>query len=175
MDNPTYYNLGSHSETIQIDYDPAKISYKELLAVFWDSHDPTFQPASPQYMSIIFYHSDEQKRLAMETKEQEEARIGRSIQTSIIAFSDFYLAENYHQKYYLQQDNALREEFKIIYPAAKDFIYSTAVARVNGYVGGYGTLDTLQRELDSLGLSTAGSSRLLEIADRGLKSGCVIP
>ena len=126
-------------------------------------------------MSIIFYHTDEQKRLVMETKEQEEARRGRGIQASIIAFSDFYLAENYHQKYYLRQDNVLMKEFNIIYPAAKDFIHSTAAARVNGYVGGYGTLDTLQKELDSLGLSAAGSSRLLEIADRGLKSGCVIP
>ena len=126
-------------------------------------------------MSIIFYHTEEQKRLAMETKEQEEARRGHSIQTSIIAFSDFYLAENYHQKYYLQQDNALMKEFNIIYPAAKDFINSTAAARVNGYAGGYGTLDNLQKELDSLGLSAAGSSRLLEIASRGLKPGCVIP
>ncbi len=167
--------MGSHSETIQIDYDPTKISYKELLAVFWDSHDPTFEPVSRQYMSVIFYHTDEQERLAIETKEQEEARGGRSIQTSIIAFSDFYLAENYHQKYYLQQDNALMKEFDIIYPAAKDFIHSTAAARVNGYAGGYGTLDTLQKELDSLGLPAAGSSRLLEIADRGLKPGCVIP
>ncbi len=174
MDNPTYYNLGLHSETIQIDYDPTKISYTELLAVFWDSHDPTLEPISRQYMSKISYHTDEQKRLAMETKEQEEARRGRSIQTSISAFLGFHLAEYYHQKYYLQQDNVFMKEFKIIYPAPEDFINSTAAARINGYAGGYGTLDTLQKELDSLGLSEAGSSRLLEIADRGLKPGCVI-
>ncbi|MFC2065705.1 hypothetical protein ACFLUO_01405 [Chloroflexota bacterium] len=62
-----------------------------------------------------------------------------------------------------------------MYPDAKDFVDSTTAARVNGYAGGYGTLATLQEELDSFGLSAAGSNRLLEIADRGLKSGCVIP
>ena len=166
--------MGSHSETIQIDYDPTKISYNELLAVFWDSHNPTFEPLSQQYMSIIFYHNNEQKILALQTKELEEARRGRTIKTLIAPFSKFYLAEDYHQKYYLQHDNILMKEFDIIYPAVKDFINSTAAARVNGYAGGYGTLATLQKELDSLGLSVAGSSRLLEIADRGLKPGCVI-
>ena len=166
--------MGSHSETIQIDYDPTKISYNELLAVFWDSHNPTFEPLSQQYMSIIFYHNKEQKILALQTKELEEARRGRTIKTLIAPFSEFYLAEDYHQKYYLQQDNILMKEFDIMYPAAKDFINSTAAARVNGYVGGYGTSATLQKELDSLGLSTTGISRLLEIADRGLKPGCVI-
>jgi len=174
-DNPTYHNLGSHSETIQIDYAPTKISYKELLAVFWDSHSPIFQPFSQQYMSIIFYHNDDQKQLVLQSKELEESRRGQSIKTLIVPFSKFYLAEDYHQKYSLQQDNILMKEFNIIYPAAKDFINSTAAARVNGYAGGYGTLDNLQKELDSLGLSAAGSSRLLEIASRGLKPGCVIP
>ena len=174
-ENPTYYNLGGHSETIQIDYDPTRITYKELLDVFWDSHTPTMQAFSQQYKSIVFYHNEEQKRLALESKEEEEARLGSKIFTEIVPFTRFYLAEDYHQKYYLRQEATLMKDFDAIYPAAEDFIASTAAARVNGYVGGYGTLENLKQELDSLGLSEAGRNRLLEIANRGLISGCAVP
>jgi peptide-methionine (S)-S-oxide reductase len=125
-------------------------------------------------MSIIFYHNDKQNRLAMETKEREEFRLGGDIFTEILPFSEFYLAEDYHQKYYLRQDSQLMQEFSVIYPAIKDFVSSTAAARINGYVGGYGTLETLQEELTSFGLSDAGRSRLLQVADRGLIPGCVL-
>ncbi len=174
-ENPTYYSLGDHSETIQIDYDPTQISYKQLLDVFWASHNPIYEPWSRQYMSIIFYHNEEQKRLATETKESEEARLGRDIFTEIVPFSKFYLAEDYHQKYYLRRESALMEEFSAIYPATEDFIASTAAARVNGYVGGYGILATLEEEPSIFGLSEAGIKRLLEIASRGLEPICPLP
>lgn len=174
-ENPTYYSLGDHSETIQIDYDPTQISYGQLLEVFWNSHNPTYEPWSRQYMSIIFYHSEDQRRLAIETKESEEARLGRHVFTEIVPFSEFYLAEDYHQKYHLRQESALMAEFRAIYPATEDFVASTAVARVNGYVGGYGELATLEEELSLLGLSEAGRQRLLEIAARGLEPVCPLP
>lgn len=90
-------------------------------------------------------------------------------------FSEFYLAEDYHQKYHLRQESALMAEFRAIYPATEDFVASTAVARVNGYVGGYGELATLEEELSLLGLSEAGRQRLLEIAARGLEPVCPLP
>jgi peptide-methionine (S)-S-oxide reductase len=146
-----------------------------LLEVFWDSHHPTAQPYSRQYMSIVFYHNEEQRRLAIESKECEESRSELSVITEIVPFSEFYLAEDYHQKYYLRQEAGLLKEFCAIYPEIEDFISSTAVARVNGYVGGYGTPETLEKEPNSLGLSEAGNMRLLEIADRGLVPGCAVP
>ena len=174
-ENPSYRSLGGHSETIQIDYDPAKISYQELLDVFWDSHNPVFHTGSRQYMSIVFYHNDEQKGLASDAKEREENLLGRNIITEIVPFSEFYLAEDYHQKYYLRQERDLMPEMSGIYPAAADFMSSTTVARINGYVGGYGRLATLQAESNSFGLSEAGRNKLLQIADRGLVPGCGLP
>lgn len=174
-ENPTYYSLGDHSETIQIDYDPTKISYRQLLDIFWASHNPIYEHRSRQYMSLILYHDEEQERLAEETKESEQARLGRTIFTEIVPFSGFYLAEDYHQKYYLGRERSLTEEFKAIYPTIGDFIASTAVTRVNGYIGGYGELATLERDLNSLGLSQAGRQRLLEIAARGLEPVCPLP
>ena len=168
--HPTYHNIGDHSETIQIDYDPSRISYEELLKVFWDSHSPTMQPWSRQYLSIVFYHSDEQRQLAMATRQREEARSGRAILTEIVPLSVFHLAEDYHQKYFLQQIRELMREFHVIYPDFSDFVNSTAAARINGFVGGYGSLESLEEQLSSFGLSSAAQSRLLEIGQRRLRS-----
>jgi peptide-methionine (S)-S-oxide reductase len=126
-------------------------------------------------MSIVFYHNDEQRQIAISSKEHEVAKRGCNIITEIVPFSGFYLAEDYHQKYYLRHERGLFQELSAIYPDIGDFIDSTAVARLNGYVGGYGTPGALERELNSLGLSEAGKTRLLEIADRGLVSGCAVP
>jgi peptide-methionine (S)-S-oxide reductase len=173
--NPTYYRLGDHSETVQIEYDPERISYRDLLDVFWWSHNPYYPSSGTQYMSVIFYHNDEQKMQAIESRDELAAETGRTIYTKIVPASTFYLAEDYHQKYYLQQYGELSEEFKAIYPDIEDFIKSTAVARVNGYAGGYGTQEALQKELDSLGLSLEGIERVLELAARGLNPACLVP
>ena len=161
-EDPTYSSLGNHSETVQIDYDPAQISYAELLDLFWASHSPTARPFSMQYASIIFYHDEEQKRLAEESLDREAARRGAPIYTEIRPYTRFYLAEDYHQKYRLRGDRALLTEFQRIYPDPADLVASTAVARVNGYLGGNGSLAQLQAEIDELGLSPAAQERLLE-------------
>jgi len=161
--SPTYHNLGDHTETIQIDYDPTQISYEQLLDIYWYSHNSTVQTSSRQYMPIVFHHNSEQQRLAVETKQREEARLDRTVYTEIIPFSEFHLAEYYHQKYYLQGVPELVKELVAIYPNSGDFIDSTAAARINGYLGGYGTLEALEEQLSSFGLSPAGNEKMLEI------------
>ena len=143
-EDPTYRSLGNHSETIQIDYDPTQISYDELLNVFWDSHNPTAQSWSRQYASIVFYHNREQEQLALETKALQESSLGREIHTEIRPASGFYMAEAYHQKYYLRSASAFWREFRDIFPLEETLVNSTATARVNGYLGGNGTLEDLQ-------------------------------
>jgi len=159
-ENPTYYNLADHTETIQIDYDPTKIIYEELLDVFWDSHNPTAPGLSRQYMSIIFYHNEEQRKLAESSKGREAARRDREIYTEIVPAPEFYLAEAYHQKYQLRNRNEFLKEYLTIYPDSEDFVNSTAVTRANGYLGGNGTLDALEEELDTLGLSPEARQKL---------------
>lgn len=166
QDNPTYYNLGDHTETVQFDFDPDRISYQELLAVFWDSHDAAMPPLPVQYKSIIFYHDEEQKRLALESKAQLEAKQGKAIFTEILPYSRFYLAEDYHQKHYLRNVPDLNKELTAIYPNINDFINSTAVARVNGYLGGNGDAETLRQGIDSYGLSPVAQQRLLAMVAR---------
>ena len=162
-ENPTYYNLGDHTETVQLEYDPTRISYQELLDVFWAGHSPDRPAWSRQYASIIFYHDEEQRRLAEASKGQYEAQCGCRVYTEIIPAATFYLAEDYHQKYQLQQSSTFMDVFAAIYPDPVDFVNSTAAARVNGYLGGYGTPADLQAEIDDLGLSPEAQEALLEI------------
>ena len=89
-ENPTYYSLGNHTETLQVDYDPTRTSFEALLEIFWNSHNPTRRPWSQQYKSALFYHNDEQKELATKTKERLAASkkgkfFGRKVFTEIIS------------------------------------------------------------------------------------------
>jgi len=166
--NPTYNHLGRHAETVQIEYDPQRVSYEELLRVFWRSHDPTARPWSSQYRSVLFYHNEEQRRLALATKAVVEAERGRPVVTEIVPFTAFYLAEAYHQKYYLRGVREVLSDFTTFYPDMRDLVDSTAAARVNGYIGGHGTLVRLKQQLPLFGLSAAAGERLLDVGARVL-------
>ncbi|WP_139922093.1 peptide-methionine (S)-S-oxide reductase MsrA [Hymenobacter sp. DG01] len=111
--NPTYKEVCSgltgHAEVAQITYDPSKISFAELLEVFWKTHDPTTlnrqgADVGTQYRSAIFYHNDEQRRLAEEYKKKLNAAhaFPNPVVTEIVPLQKFYVAENYHQNYYNQ-------------------------------------------------------------------------
>jgi peptide-methionine (S)-S-oxide reductase len=111
--NPTYEQVCSgntgHAEVIQVTYDPDVVSYPQLLEVFWKTHDPTTLNAQgndvgTQYRSVIFYHNDEQKRLAEEYKRglDSSGAFNRPIVTEIAPFHKFYPAESYHQNYFEQ-------------------------------------------------------------------------
>lgn len=165
-ENPTYHSLGGHAETIEVDFDPSVISYEELLRMFWKMNDARTRAPSTQYRSIVFYHNGGQREIAEKMKAREEARTGATIFTEIVPFTRFHLAEGYHQKYYLQGAGDIAGEYLAIYPDLKDFVGSTATARVNGYLGRYGTKAQLEEEIDSLGLSEAGRKRLLGIVAR---------
>ncbi|WP_404818010.1 peptide-methionine (S)-S-oxide reductase MsrA [Reichenbachiella ulvae] len=109
--NPTYKEVCSgttgHAEVLQITYDPAVISFDELLEVFWKTHDPTTlnrqgNDVGTQYRSVVFYHNDTQKALAEKYKKELDASgaFADPIVTEITAFDVFYPAEDYHQNYY---------------------------------------------------------------------------
>ncbi len=161
-DSPTYHNIGDQSETIQIDYDPSVISYAELLELFWNNHTPTYRSASRQYASIIHYNTEEERLLAEKSLKEQEETLGTKVYTEIVPLGTFTLAENYHQKYYLQNRKELMSEFTAMYPDFEDFLQSTAAARVNGYLGYNGTVETLNAEIDQMGLSPEAQEILLQ-------------
>jgi len=129
--NPSYEDVSSgqtgHAESIEIIFDPKVVSYEKLLDLFWHNIDPTqvngqFVDEGTQYRSAIFYHSDEQKRIAEASKKALglSGRFDKPIVTEIVPASPFYPAEEYHQKYYLKStfqynmyhDNSGRHEYE---------------------------------------------------------------
>lgn len=111
VENPTYRQVceknTGHAEVCQITYDPTKISFEELLEVFWKTHDPTTpdrqgNDIGPQYRSAIFYHNEQQKALAEKYKKELDASgaFDDPIVTEIGPFKNFYEAEDYHQNYF---------------------------------------------------------------------------
>lgn len=143
-----------------MDYDPEVISYQQLLDVFWENHNPFSQSFSRQYAAILFFHGPEQEKQARDSAARLEKEKGRNIKTKILPFSEFYMAEDYHQKYALKGDRLIFGEFAKIYPEEGDLVASTAAARLNGYLGGSGNAEQLKRELPLLGLSPEAQKRL---------------
>mgnify|MGYP000013170021 CR=1 FL=1 len=96
----------NHVEVIQVTFNPNVISYTEILELFWSAHDPTTpnrqgNDVGPQYRSAIFYHGDEQKRIAEQSKKETATQVwNKPIVTEIVPFEAFYVAEDYHQDYY---------------------------------------------------------------------------
>jgi peptide-methionine (S)-S-oxide reductase len=118
--NPTYEEVSAggtgHAESVQVVFDPTKISYEKLLAVYWHNIDPTvkdrqFCDYGHQYRSAIFYHTEEQRRLAIRSREALEKNkpFREQVVTEITRAAEFYTAEEYHQHYY--RKNPIRYKF----------------------------------------------------------------
>jgi methionine-S-sulfoxide reductase len=144
VENPTYEEVCAgrtgHAEVIQVTYDPEQISYDDLLKVFWQTHDPTTlnrqgHDVGTQYRSAVFYHDDEQRRVAEQYKKQLAASnvFGKPIVTEIEPLRNFYSAENYHQNYYRSNPRQQYCEF-VIRPKVEKFNkeFKDLIAPANG-------------------------------------------
>jgi len=109
--DPTYAEVGSgrtgHAESVEVVYDPTKVTYEQLLDVFWHNIDPLvkdrqFCDVGNEYRTAIFVHDAQQQRLAEESKKRIEADLKAPVRTEIVAAGPFYRAEEYHQDYYLK-------------------------------------------------------------------------
>jgi len=109
--DPTYHDVCTgetgHAEVVQVEYDPDKVSYEDLLNTFWEKHDPTtLNRQGPdfgtQYRSAVFYHTEQQKAAAIASKDRLEksGRFRNKIVTELVPASEFYRAEEYHQQYF---------------------------------------------------------------------------
>ncbi len=107
--NPSYEQVSSgatgHAESIEVVYDPKKVTYEKLLSIYWSNIDPTdaggqFYDRGTQYRTAIFYFTDEQKKLAEASKEKAKAKLHSAIATEIVPATEFYPAEDYHQDFY---------------------------------------------------------------------------
>lgn len=114
-ENPTYEKVCTgetgHAEVVQVEYDPLKVRYEDLLNLFWKAHDPTTKnrqgaDVGTQYRSIILYHNNEQKQAAEKSAKEIAKRFSQPIVTEIVPLTKFYPAETYHQDYYRKNPSA---------------------------------------------------------------------
>ena len=159
--NPTYHSLGDHSEAIQIDFDPKVIGYAQLVKEALAQGNFGGAAYSRQYRSVIFYHSLEQKEIA------------EKVCPSVESVGVFTRAEDYHQKYYLQQSNVVKD-FYAMFPDDAAFTDATATMRANAIVGGYLPKQQVQSLLPALGVSESTQKSLLNMAGQ-FQPGCALP
>ena len=134
----------------QVDFDPVKLSYEALLRQIWANRRGG-RSYRRQYMEAVFCMDAEQEATAR--------RLGLS--APIVSGAQFYLAEDYHQKYYLRHDRTLIAELADYAP--RELVESTVAARINGYLAGQGSLAQLHDELPQLGLSAAAATHLEQL------------
>lgn len=131
VDNPGYEAVCAgttgHAEVVQITFNPDVVSFAEILEIFWQTHDPTTlnrqgNDVGTQYRSAIFYHSEEQRRVAEKSKQEAAASNlwGNPIVTEIVPFTTFYVAEDYHQNFY-QQNPYQPYCMMVIHPKMRKF------------------------------------------------------
>ncbi len=140
--DPTYRDLADHTEVFQLDFDPSRLAYGELVAEIWKNRRGGRAFGRHQYMEAVFAESPEQARLAREIVDDR---------APIIDGARFYLAEDYHQKYKLRHDAVLMRELADYTP--RELVDSTIAARLNGYVGGHGSRAAIEADLAQFGLS----------------------
>ena len=175
--DPTYASIGDHTECFQVDFDPDVVSYAKLVDLAFAAHDPSRPAHKAQYASLVLAHDDEQLVTARERAARVSgANSGRVLTTRIETLRQFWPAEEYHQKYHLKQDRVLASEFVSMFgddlAALRE---STAAARINAYIAGYGTQGQLAREIDFLGLSEKGRAHLVsKVMDDAPSGSCAI-
>lgn len=159
---PTYRHMGDHTETVEIDFDPAIISYEEILRKFWQNHYPNRgNYKGRQYISMLRYQGEHQRESIDKVRREMEKSLGEAIETEIAVFENFTLADERHQKYYLKRYPNTLEQLQDLFPKPEHLIDSTFAARLNGFVKGYGKLRLLKSEIASWNIDEEDQDILL--------------
>lgn len=158
---PTYHTIGDHTEVFEVDYDPTRLSYADLLDLVFRAHDPTRPGYGTQYQSAVLCRADIELARAKEHGERAAAERGGKLQTRISPLDTFYRAEDYHQKYRLRHEAALTAELVARYGSDERMVDSTLAARLNGLLSGYGKRSELSRLFPLFALSPDAEQRLL--------------
>ncbi|RUT31858.1 peptide-methionine (S)-S-oxide reductase [Paenibacillus zeisoli] len=146
---PSYRDMGDHSEMVQLDFDPEILSFEEVLRIFWNNHNPVNinDYKGRQYRSMVLYHNVQQRGQAEQVIRERERAGKVKPETEISPFTAFYPAEERHQKYYLHRYPDAVEKLSSIYPSHQELVNSTLAARLNGLAKGYVNLAQIKQEI----------------------------
>jgi peptide-methionine (S)-S-oxide reductase len=156
--DPTYHDLGSHAEVVQISFDPDQIGYGDLLELYWQGHDPTRSSRGSQYRSILLCEDSAELDEARASAQRQEVKLGRKIQSELVVGKPFYPAEDYHQKWKLRQRRELFSDLAKSYANEAELLRSFAATKLNAFAGGHLSKSQLDELGDALHLSPTGLS-----------------
>lgn len=160
--NPTYENVGDHTEVTEVQFDPIMISYEQVLEFFWLHHDPS-QRRKKQYQSAILYETDDEKKIAENSYKLAKSKYG-NIETYVVKLDKFYPAENYHQKYWLRNQKDILNELKLNDSEIANSILAT---KINAYCAGFTDFSDLEELKKEHGLSDSLVNRIKTFAASG--------
>ncbi|KAI1727616.1 peptide methionine sulfoxide reductase domain-containing protein [Ditylenchus destructor] len=164
MLNPTYANIGDHTEITELQYDEKQCTYKDLLDWFFAHHDPTV-PHKKQYQSAILYVDDEQKSEAESALNQQQKKYGsKKVQTYLTKLDIFYQAEDYHQKYWLRCQRPIFNQLKL---SEAEVVDSVLAAKLNAFMAGYDSLEVLKQLAEEYNLPNELTLLIESIARAG--------
>lgn len=166
-EQPTYREMGDHSETVELAFDPAVITFEDLLDVFWNHHNPVNINGykGRQYLYLILYHNEEQQE-AVQTVISRRKKLGSArteTETEVAPCSVFYPAEERHQKYYLKRFPDAVDKLGTLYPSHRELVNSTLAARLNGLAKGCTSLERVAGEIREWPLEPAARQKVLEL------------
>jgi peptide-methionine (S)-S-oxide reductase len=167
---PTYREMGDHTETVEVVFDPRKLTLQELLTIFWSNHNPSNinEYKGRQYQSLLLYRNEEQRLRMEKTLEDRALAEGMKPDTEIAPLKQFHEGESRHQKYYLKRYPDALEKLSAWYPTEEELIASTLAARLNGLAKGYTNLSRIIDEVRSWPIPDEEQQRVIELV-RGIK------
>lgn len=162
---PTYRQMGDHTETIQLEFDSNLISFEEIIEVFWNHHNPVNinDYKGRQYKSLLFYTDGQQQEAIGHVLKNRVARGQSEPDTEIAPYSGFHLAEDRHQKYYLKRFPNAVEKLSEWYPSHEQLTNSTIAARLNGLAKGYTSLERIVKEIEQWQLQAELKKRMVDL------------
>ncbi|GGA10325.1 methionine-S-sulfoxide reductase [Paenibacillus marchantiophytorum] len=166
--SPTYRNLGDHTETVEIDFDPQKIKLDEIVDVFWQHHNPLNinEYKGRQYLSLALFRDENQLNIILDAmKRREEQGLGRP-ETAVNPFRTFDLAEERHQKYYLKRFPDAISKASTLYPTEESLLNSTLAARLNGLAKGFTNLERVIVDIRTWPISLEEQQAITELIRR---------
>ncbi|NOV02284.1 peptide-methionine (S)-S-oxide reductase MsrA [Paenibacillus planticolens] len=167
-DNPTYRQLGDHTEVVEVDFDSVNVKLETILQVFWSAHNPVNinDYKGRQYKSLVLFRDPEQLRIISEVMKSYEEQGNETPDTEVAPFSGFYIAEDRHQKYYLKRFPDAIDKLRPLFPTEEELTNATLAARLNGLSKGYTNMEKIIKEIRTWHLNGEEQEEIIHLIKR---------
>ncbi|MFF2482298.1 peptide-methionine (S)-S-oxide reductase MsrA [Paenibacillus sp. NPDC058071] len=165
---PTYRNMGDHTETVQLRFDPSKLPFESIVRLFWNSHNPNNINGykGDQYKSLLFWQTEEQRDAIGRVLQERNERGETGAETEVCPYEHFWPAEDRHQKYYLKRYPDAVRQLELLFLHLDAPMETTLAARLNGVAKGYANLSAVKDEIADSDIDEGEKERLIAAISR---------